>query len=67
MLEHERDELLLVECRNTETAYMFPIGVLEYKACEVEEFPDAMFADYQDTRLLILDEPRPQSQELVRR
>ncbi len=67
MLEHERDELLLVECRNTKTAHMFPIGVLEYKACENEKFPDAMFAEYQDTRLLILDETRPQSHELVRR
>ncbi|MDI9369343.1 MAG: molecular chaperone DnaJ [Synergistota bacterium] len=32
----ERDELLLVECRNNETAYMLSIGVLEYKAYEIE-------------------------------
>ncbi len=32
----ERDELLLVECKNIETAYMLSIGVLEYKAYEIE-------------------------------
>ena len=36
MLVLERDELLLVECKNIETAYMLSIGVLEYKAFEIE-------------------------------
>ncbi len=36
MLVLERDELLFVECRNIETAYMLSIGALEYKAYEIE-------------------------------
>ena len=36
MLVLERDELLLVECRNIEMAYMLAIGGLEYKAYEIE-------------------------------
>ena len=36
MLVLERDELLLVECRNIEMAYMLGIGCLEYKAFEIE-------------------------------
>ena len=36
MLVLERDELLYVECRNLETAYMLAIGGLEYKAYEIE-------------------------------
>ena len=36
MLVLERDELLLVECKNIETAYMLSIGALEYKAYEIE-------------------------------
>ncbi len=32
----ERDELLLVECKNIEMAYMLTIGGLEYKAYEIE-------------------------------
>jgi type I restriction enzyme M protein len=36
MLVLERDELLYVECKNIETAYMLAIGGLEYKAYEIE-------------------------------
>jgi len=36
MLQLEHDELLYVECKNIETAYMLAIGGLEYKAYEVE-------------------------------
>lgn len=36
MLVLERDELLLVESKNIETAYMLSIGALEYKAFEIE-------------------------------
>ena len=36
MLVLERDELLLVECRNIEMAYMLAVGGLEYKAYEIE-------------------------------
>ena len=36
MLVLERDELLFVECKNIETVYMLAIGVLEYKAYEIE-------------------------------
>lgn len=36
MLVLERDELLYVECRNIEMAYMLAIGGLEYKAYEIE-------------------------------
>ena len=36
MLVLERDELLLVQCRNIETAYMLNIGGLEYRAYETE-------------------------------
>lgn len=32
----ERDDLLYQECRNIEMAYMLSIGVLEYKAYEIE-------------------------------
>lgn len=35
MLLLERDELLFVECRNIETAYMLVLGNLEYKAYEL--------------------------------
>lgn len=35
MLLLERDELLLVECKNIETAYMLALGNLEYKAYEL--------------------------------
>lgn len=36
MLLLERDELLYVECKNIEMAYMLSIGGLEYKAYEIE-------------------------------
>ena len=36
MLVLERDELLYVECKNIEMAYMLAIGGLEYKAYEIE-------------------------------
>lgn len=36
MLVLERDELLYVECKNIEMAYMLTIGGLEYKAYEIE-------------------------------
>ena len=36
MLHLEHDELLHVECKNIETAYMLAIGGLEYKAYEIE-------------------------------
>jgi type I restriction enzyme M protein len=36
MLVLERDELLYVECKNIEMAYMLSIGGLEYKAYEIE-------------------------------
>ena len=36
MLVVERDELVYVECRNIEAAYMLAIGGLEYKAHEVQ-------------------------------
>jgi type I restriction enzyme M protein len=36
MLVLERDELIYVECRNIEMAYMLAIGGLEYKAYEIE-------------------------------
>lgn len=36
MLVLERDELLFVECKNIETAYMLSIGALEYTAYEIE-------------------------------
>ena len=36
MLVLERDELLLVECKNIEMAYMLAVGWLEYKAYEIE-------------------------------
>lgn len=36
MLVLERDDLLYQECRNIEMAYMLSIGVLEYKAYEIE-------------------------------
>ena len=36
MLVLERDELLFVECKNIETAYMLSIGALEYRAFEIE-------------------------------
>jgi hypothetical protein len=36
MLVLERDELLLIECRNIEMAYMLAIGGLEYKVYEIE-------------------------------
>jgi uncharacterized protein YnzC (UPF0291/DUF896 family) len=36
MLVLERDELVFVECKNIEMAYMLTIGGLEYKAYEIE-------------------------------
>ena len=36
MLHLEHDELLYVECKNIETAYMLAIGGLEYRAYELE-------------------------------
>jgi len=36
MLVLERDELIFVECKNIEMAYMFSVGALEYKAYELE-------------------------------
>lgn len=36
MLHLEHDELLYVECKNIEAAYMLAIGGLEYKAYEIE-------------------------------
>ena len=36
MLVLERDELVLVECKNIEMAYMLTIGGLEYKAYEIQ-------------------------------
>ena len=36
MLVLEKDELLFVECKNIETAYMLAVGGLEYKAYEME-------------------------------
>ena len=36
MLVLERDELLYVECKNIEMAYMLTIGGLEYKAYDIE-------------------------------
>lgn len=35
MLLLEKDELLFVECKNIETAYMLALGALEYKAYEL--------------------------------
>jgi hypothetical protein len=36
MLVLEKDQLLLVECRNIEMAYMLSVGGLEYRAYEIE-------------------------------
>ena len=36
MLVLERDEILYVECRNIETAYLLAFGSLEYKAYEIQ-------------------------------
>ena len=36
MLVLERDELIFVECKNIEMAYMLSVGALEYKAYELE-------------------------------
>lgn len=36
MLVLERDELMFVECKNIEMAYMLSVGALEYKAYELE-------------------------------
>ena len=36
MLVLERDELVLVECKNIEMAYMLSVGALEYKAYEIQ-------------------------------
>ena len=36
MLVLERDELLFVECKNLETAYLLTLGSLEYKAFELQ-------------------------------
>lgn len=36
MLVLERDELVFVECKNIEMAYMLSVGALEYKAYELE-------------------------------
>jgi hypothetical protein len=36
MLVLERDELIFVECKNIEMAYMLSIGCLEYQAYEIE-------------------------------
>lgn len=36
MLVLERDELIFVECKNIEMAYMLSVGALEYRAYEIE-------------------------------
>lgn len=59
MLVLERDELLYIECKNIEMAYMLTLGSLEYKAYEIQ------CAVFREKRKLELIQARKNRQEKI--